>query len=72
MAFLIDTDSSILIDIIKQLNEKNQDNGVKLEEVYRLGKENGLEESFIKSELLKLRNKGNIYSSRPGYKKEDS
>ncbi|MBU7045021.1 MAG: hypothetical protein HXS54_01180 [Theionarchaea archaeon] len=69
MAFLIDVDSFLLIDIIRQLDEENEDNGAALNDIYSLGEEKGLKESFIKSELKKMKYEGDIYSPRPGYLK---
>jgi replicative DNA helicase Mcm len=59
----------ILRDIIEDLDKGNQDNGAQQEDVFRIGQDKGLSESFIREWLAKFKHDGDIYEPRPGFLK---
>lgn len=59
----------LLRDIIEDLDEKNEGNGAEKEEVFKLGQEKGLSESFMRDYLQKFKHEGDIYEPRPGFLK---
>jgi replicative DNA helicase Mcm len=59
----------ILRDIIEDLDKGNQDNGAQEEDVFRIGQDKGLSESFVREYLAKFKHDGDIYEPRPGFLK---
>ncbi|MBU7023330.1 MAG: minichromosome maintenance protein MCM, partial [Theionarchaea archaeon] len=59
----------ILRDIIDDLDKGNQENGAQQEDVFRIGQDKGLSESFIREWLAKFKHDGDIYEPRPGFLK---
>lgn len=57
----------ILMDLIEDLDKSNQGNGALQEDVFRLGKDEGLSEGFIREYLAKFKHDGDIYEPRPGF-----
>lgn len=59
----------ILRDIIEDLDKGNQGGGAQQEDIFRIGQDKGLSESFIREYLAKFKHDGDIYEPRPGFLK---
>lgn len=58
-----------LMDIIEELDKKNAENGAQQEDIFTMGKDQGLSEGFIREYLAKFKHDGDIYEPRPGFLK---
>ncbi|MFQ5891920.1 MAG: minichromosome maintenance protein MCM [Candidatus Methanofastidiosia archaeon] len=58
-----------LIDLIQELDKKNNNEGAPEDEVIKIGKERGLKEGFIRENLARFKREGEIYEPRPGFLK---
>lgn len=58
-----------LLDIIENLDKKNEGNGAQQEDVLRAAQEEGLSERFIREYLSKFKHDGDIYEPRQGFLK---